>query len=61
MERGGCVYILTNFENTVLYIGVTSKLFFRTKEHRVKFYEKSLNLTGMIYFSKLISIKLTLK
>ncbi|RZL48316.1 MAG: GIY-YIG nuclease family protein [Pedobacter sp.] len=61
MERGGCVYILTNFENTVLYIGVTSELFFRTKEHRDKFYAKSFtakyNLFKLIYFKQFSTIE----
>ena len=41
MERGGCVYILTNVFNTVLYIGVTSDLFSRIAEHKDKLYPKS--------------------
>lgn len=24
MERGGCIYIMSNFKRTVLYVGVTS-------------------------------------
>ena len=34
MERGGAVYIMTNENNDVLYIGVTSNLFNRVYEHR---------------------------
>ncbi len=41
MERGGAVYILTNVNRTVLYIGVTSDLIFRLKEHQEKVYPKS--------------------
>ncbi|MCB0540837.1 MAG: GIY-YIG nuclease family protein, partial [Bacteroidetes bacterium] len=33
MERGGCVYILTNKSNNVLYTGVTSNLQSRMFEH----------------------------
>lgn len=36
MEYGGCVYIITNFHNTVLYIGVTSNLPNRIYQHRTK-------------------------
>lgn len=34
MERGGSVYILTNYNNTVLYTGVTSRLYYRIMEHK---------------------------
>jgi putative endonuclease len=61
MQRGGCVYILTNFENNVLYIGVTSELFFRAKEHREKLYTKSFtakyNLFKLVYFKQFITIE----
>jgi putative endonuclease len=39
--RGGCTYILTNINHTVLYIGVTSDLVNRISEHRDKSYPKS--------------------
>jgi putative endonuclease len=41
MERGGAVYILTNVNRTVLYVGVTSDLIFRLAEHREKIHPKS--------------------
>ena len=34
MERGGCVYILTNKRNGTLYVGVTARLAERVHEHR---------------------------
>lgn len=34
MSKKGYVYILTNFNKTVLYIGVTSNLLTRLEEHR---------------------------
>jgi putative endonuclease len=36
MERGGYVYILTNINHNVLYIGVTSNLRNRIHEHKTK-------------------------
>jgi putative endonuclease len=39
--KGGCTYILTNINHTVLYIGVTSDLVNRISEHRDKSYPKS--------------------
>ncbi|MGE6218762.1 GIY-YIG nuclease family protein [Nubsella zeaxanthinifaciens] len=41
MIRGGSVYILTNYNNEVLYIGVTSDLFSRIVEHKEKYYPSS--------------------
>jgi putative endonuclease len=41
MERGGTVYILTNYVNTVLYTGVTSDLYNRVLSHRNKIYPES--------------------
>lgn len=41
MKYGGCVYILTNFHNTVLYIGVTSDLPKRIHQHKSKEFKNS--------------------
>jgi putative endonuclease len=38
MQRGGCVYIVTNARHTVLYTGVTSNLISRISEHKTKRY-----------------------
>lgn len=54
MERGGCVYIITNQHHTTLYIGVTSDLYTRITEHREKVNKKSFsaryNLYKLVYF-----------
>lgn len=54
MERGGCVYILTNQRGSVLYIGVTSDLATRLKEHHSKKYVNSFsaqyNTTKLVYY-----------
>jgi putative endonuclease len=34
IESAYCVYILTNFKNNVLYVGVTNDLVRRVEEHR---------------------------
>jgi len=61
MERGGCVYILTNKSCTVLYIGVTSELFFRIKEHKEKYYPSSFtakyNCDRLVYFEQFSTIE----
>ena len=41
MEYGGCVYIMTNFQHTVLYTGVTSNLPLRIYQHKTKEFKTS--------------------
>ena len=41
MNHGGCVYIITNQYNKVLYVGVTALLRARIWEHKTKFYPNS--------------------
>jgi putative endonuclease len=54
MQKGGCVYIMTNERNTTLYVGVTSDLFSRVTQHKTKVYPKSFtaryNLTKLVYY-----------
>ncbi len=54
MERGGCVYIMTNRHHTTLYVGVTSDLVARVQEHQSKKHPKSFtaryNLIKLVYF-----------
>jgi putative endonuclease len=38
MNKGGCVYILTNKDNSVLYTGVTSNLQQRIWQHKTHFF-----------------------
>ena len=38
IKHGGCTYIITNKNNTVLYSGVTSDLRGRIWEHKSKFF-----------------------
>ncbi|MDR6783347.1 putative endonuclease [Pedobacter africanus] len=61
MERGGCIYILTNTYSTVFYVGVTSDLYFRIKEHKEKYYPDSFtakyNCNKLVYFEQFSSIE----
>jgi len=61
MERGGCVYILTNHTCTVLYIGVTSELYFRIAEHKDKKHPNSFtakyNCNKLVYYEQFDSIE----
>jgi len=54
MERGGCVYIITNDHHTVLYTGVTSNLKGRIWDHRNKKYPASFtaryNCSKLVYY-----------
>jgi len=54
MERGGCVYIMTNKNHTVLYTGVTSDIIGRVWQHKNKVYPKSFtaryNCDKLVYY-----------
>ena len=58
-EKIGYVYILTNYTNTTLYVGVTSNLSKRIYEHKNKFvdgFSKQYNLTKLIYYEQIESL-----
>jgi putative endonuclease len=52
--KPGFIYIITNKNNTVLYIGVTSNLPKRIEDHKGKRYEKSFSarydLNKLVYY-----------
>lgn len=54
--KPGFIYIVTNKNNTTLYIGVTSNLPKRILEHKEKRYENSFsaryNLNKLVYFEE---------
>lgn len=54
--KPGFVYIITNFTNTTLYIGVTSNLPQRLIEHKEKRFENSFsalyNLNKLVYYEQ---------
>ena len=61
MEKGGYIYILTNKNNTVLYIGVTSNLSNRIYQHRTGQFKNAFtsryNVTKLVYFEKFLTIE----
>ena len=61
MTRGGYIYILTNYTNNVLYIGVTSELYFRILEHKERKYPTSFtskyNCNKLIYYEYFTTIE----
>ena len=52
--KPGFVYILTNTNNSTLYVGVTSDIVIRIKQHKEKHDSKSFtakyNLNKLVYF-----------
>lgn len=65
MERGGCVYILTNKNNNVLYTGVTSDIQSRMFEHINKVFLNSFtakyNCYKLAYYKQFSSIDEAIK
>ena len=61
VEKGGCVYILTNKSNRVLYTGVTSDLQARLWQHKTKVFRNSFsaryNLDKLVYYRSFSTIE----
>lgn len=61
MEKGGCIYIMTNIHHTTLYVGVTADLYSRAVEHKEGKYQKSFttryNLTVLVYYESFYAIE----
>ena len=64
-KKGGYIYIMTNKNNTVLYVGVTSDLYKRIYEHKTHKYKQSFseryNLDKLVYFEMLTDIETAIK
>jgi putative endonuclease len=60
MQKGGAVYLITNKENRVLYIGVTSNLIVRIWEHKNKIHSNSFsakyNCNKLVYYQFFFNI-----
>ena len=54
MQRGGCIYIMTNKQHAVFYTGVTSDIIGRVWDHKNKTYPKSFtskyNCDKLVYY-----------
>ena len=61
MQSGGCVYIMTNKDNTVLYTGVTSDLPARVQSHFYRLHLSAFtaryNVTKLVYYFSYFSIE----
>lgn len=56
----GYIYILTNKNNTTLYIGVTSDLINRIRQHKslsIKGFTKKYKMTKLVYYEQTQSIE----
>ena len=57
------VYILTNWNNKVIYIGVTNNLIRRIYEHKNKLldgFTKKYNLNKLVYYEEFFDIRLAI-
>jgi putative endonuclease len=61
MQKGGCIYIMTNKNKTALYIGVTSDLIARVQQHKQHVFKNSFtdryNLEYLVYYENFPSIE----
>lgn len=61
LQKGGCVYMMTNKNNTLLYIGVTSALQQRVPEHKEHKYPGSFtakyNCEKLVWYFNYSSIE----
>ena len=58
------VYIMTNYKNSVLYIGVTNNLSRRINEHKEKLFDgftKKYNINKLVYFEEFANINDAIK
>jgi len=60
MEKGGAIYILTNKNATVLYVGVTSQLWQRILQHKNKelpSFTTRYNVDRLVYYELFSTIE----
>ena len=60
MEKSYYVYLITNWNNKVLYIGVTNNLERRLYEHKNRLcdgFTKKYNINKLVYFEETTDIK----
>ena len=60
MKKGGYIYIMSNKNRTVLYIGVTSTLYWRVLQHKEgsgSTFTKKYNCFDLVYYEMFFSIE----
>ena len=63
MEKQSFVYIITNYEETTLYVGVTNNLAHRTFTHKEKLnngFSSNYNLSKLVYYEMFSDITLAI-
>ncbi len=64
MWKGGYVYIMTNKNKTALYLGVTSDLVNRVKQHKEHQFQNSFtdryNIEFLVYYEELDTIEIAI-
>ena len=63
MEKQGYIYIITNYNNTTLYTGVTSNLIKRIWEHKnevVESFSKRYKLHKLVYYEIMDNIEMAI-
>lgn len=63
MAKRGCVYILTNKNKTVLYVGVTSNLRSRLRQHvyEPKGFVKRYSVQNLVYYESIHGMMKSIK
>ena len=64
MKKGGYVYILTNKNKTVLYIGVTNDIIRRTYQHKFEkgsMFTSKYNVHNLVYYEQFSTIEEAIK
>lgn len=62
-EKHYCVYLLTNWNHKVMYVGVTNDLGRRIFEHKnklVKGFTEKYNITKLVYFEETADVRAAL-
>ncbi len=65
MNKNACVYILSNKNHSVIYVGVTSDLGKRIIQHQTGFFKNTFtsryNVTELVYFEEFERINTPLR
>ncbi len=57
MQKGGCAYIITNKNYTVLYIGITSNLLMRAHQQKTGAHPKNIIVQNWFIIAAFTALK----